>query len=79
MTAQSFQKGVIDRFERDKAVIALDDGQKIIWPISDLPEGLSEGQAVRLVLFTKEDDDDERQKLAKNILNEILKDKQSET
>ena len=78
MTSQCFQKGTVDRFENDKAVIVLDDGQEIIWPISEMPDGVAEGEAVRLVLFTKEDDRTEREKMAKTILNEILKDKESD-
>lgn len=74
MNKELFRKGVIDRFEGDRAVIRLDDGQNIIWPVSDLPEGLAEGAAVRLVLYTSETDEAEREKLAKTILNEILKD-----
>ncbi|MBU0648780.1 DUF3006 domain-containing protein [Patescibacteria group bacterium] len=78
MTDQCFQKGVIDRFENDKAVIVLDDGQEIIWPVSEMPDGATEGEAVRLVIFTKEDDRTEREKMAKIILNEILRDKESD-
>jgi len=71
---QNFQKGVIDRIEENKAVIKLDDGQQVIWPVSDLPEGLTEGDSLRLVILTAEEDGDAREKLAKQILNEILKD-----
>jgi hypothetical protein len=75
---QSFQKGVIDRLEGDKAVIRLDDGQQVIWPMADLPEGAAEGEAVRLVLYTAKDDQAEREQMAKTILNEILKDQSEE-
>jgi hypothetical protein len=74
MENQSFLKGVVDRFEGEKAVVRLDDGQQVIWPFNGLPEGLSEGEAVRLVLYTAKDDEVEREHLAKSILNEILKD-----
>lgn len=78
MTSPAFKKGVIDRFEENRAVIMLDDGQEIIWPISELPDGLTEGEAVRIVLYTKEEDRNDREKLAKAILNEILKDKKTD-
>jgi len=78
MENQSFLKGVVDRFEGDKAVVRLDDGQQVIWPVNDLPEGVSEGEAVRLVLYTAKDDEVEREELAKAILNEILKDEGDE-
>ena len=71
---QNFQKGVIDRFEGDKTVIKLDDGQQVIWPVSDLPEGLTEGDSLRLVILTAEEEGEERERIAKHILNEILKD-----
>jgi len=71
---QNFQKGVIDRFEGDKTVIKLDDGQQVIWPASDLPEGLTEGDNLRLVILTAEHEGEERERIAKQILNEILKD-----
>ena len=71
---QTLKQGVIDRVEGDKAVIKLDDGQQVIWPVSDLPEGLTEGNNLRLVIFTAQDDTREREALARQILNEILKD-----
>lgn len=71
---QTFKKGALDRLEEDKAVIKLDDGQQVIWPVSDLPEGLTEGDNLRLVLYTDQQETEEREKLAKTILNEILND-----
>lgn len=72
---QTFKKGVIDRIEEDKAIIKLDDGQQVIWPASDIPEGLTEGDNLRLVLYTASDDTAEREEMAKAILNKILKDR----
>ncbi|NIW00205.1 DUF3006 family protein [Candidatus Saccharibacteria bacterium] len=67
--------GVIDRFEENKAVIKLDDGQQVIWPASELPERLTEGDNLRLVLSTVGDGTAEREEMAKAVLNKILKDK----
>lgn len=66
-------KAVIDRFEGKSAVLVTDDKQKILWPIKNLPDDIQEGSAVRLVISTSKTDEEEREKMAKTILNEILK------
>lgn len=71
---QTFKKGVIDRIEENKAVIKLDDGQQVIWPVSELPEGLTEGNNLRLVLYTAPDDTKNQEEMARAILNKILND-----
>ena len=68
-----FLEGLIDRFEDKMAVIITNDGQKLLWPIKDLPLESEKGTAVRIVLTTSKTDSEEREKLAKAILNEILK------
>lgn len=70
---QTFISGAIDRFEGKTAVIKTEDGQEIIWPIKNLPDETAEGSAVRLLLSTKKTDEEEREKLAKTMLNQILK------
>lgn len=65
--------GKIDRFEEKMAVIVLAGGQNLLWPIKDLPEDAEAGAEVRLILSTAESDKQEREKTAKAILNEILK------
>jgi hypothetical protein len=73
-----FLKAVIDRFEGESAVIKLEDGQEIIWPKKDLPEDAKEGSALRLSVSTSQSDEEERTKLAKTLLNEILQPKKDE-
>jgi len=73
-----FLKAVIDRFEGESAVIKLEDGQEIIWPKNDLPEDAKEGSALRLSVSTSQSDEEERTKLAKTLLNEILQPKKDE-
>ena len=63
----------IDRFEGDKAVIKTDDGQEIIWPIDKLPDGANEGQIVKLFVGASKNEEKKREKIAKTILNNILK------
>lgn len=74
-----FLKAAVDRFEGDYAVIKTEDGQEILWPKKELLEGVREGTAVRLALSTSQTDEEERTKLAKTLLNEILQPKQDES
>ena len=67
----NFIKATIDRLEECFAVLRTEDAQEILWPLKNLPEGVKEGTAVRLVLKTNENDEEERKKLAKTLLNEI--------
>lgn len=76
MAEQYFIKGVIDRFEGKQAIIRLEDGQELNWPIKDLPEETEEGAVIRLVLSTAKTEEEERRKVAKSLLNEILKTEQ---
>jgi hypothetical protein len=71
-TAFPCQSGVIDRIEGEQVIIRLPDGQEINWPKKQLLE-FKEGAAVKLVIQTEGEAEQERQKLAKTILNEILK------
>ncbi len=71
----NFLKVVIDRIEGNSAVLKTDDGQEILWPTKNLPEDAKEGTAARLVLSTSRSDEEERTKLAKTLLNEILQTK----
>lgn len=73
-----FIKATIDRFEGEVAVIKTDDGQEILWPKKDLPEDAKEGSALRLNASTSQGDEEERTKLAKTLLNEILQPKKDE-
>ncbi|MFA5129020.1 MAG: DUF3006 domain-containing protein [Patescibacteria group bacterium] len=70
-----FIKAAIDRFEGDSAVIKTEDGQELLWPKLDLPEDAKEGAALRLSISTNQSDEEERTKLAKTLLNEILQNK----
>ena len=71
-------KATIDRLEDCFAVLKTDDAQEILWPIKSLPEGAKEGTVVKLVLSTSKTEEEERKKIAKTLLNEILEDSSSE-
>ena len=68
-----FLEGVVDRFKERMAVIITKDGQELLWPIKDLPTECEKGTTVRIVLATSKTDQEEREKTAKTVLNQILK------
>ncbi len=74
-TSRYFIKAVIDRFEKNQAVIRTDDGQELLWPIENLPDGTTEGGAIRLIVSASENDTQEREAIAKALLNQILQPK----
>ena len=71
-TALPYESGIIDRVEGNQVVIRLADKQEIKWPKSKLANA-KEGTPVKLTILTEAEAEQERQKLAKAILNEILK------
>lgn len=64
---------VIDRFEGEKAVLKLEDGQTLIVPIEFLPEEASEGDVLRLSFGNDREEKEKKENLAKSLLNEMLK------
>lgn len=73
-----FLRGVIDGFIEKKAVIKTEDGQKILWPIINLPEHIKTGDQIRLVLTNTATEQAERQEIAKAMLNYILSDERAQ-
>jgi len=70
---RKYVAATLDRIEGTTAVFQLDNGQKLNWPVANLPADLEEGGQVKLVLFTDKDEQEEREEMAKAVLNEILK------
>lgn len=62
----------IDRFEENKAVLKTDDGVTVIWPKSKMPTGVKEGGLLSFTISSGGDEEEERRKVARDILNEIL-------
>ena len=54
---ESSARGVIDRIESDMAVLVLDDGQELDWPVDNLPDDVKPGTAVILSLLPTEGND----------------------
>ncbi|KKS43250.1 hypothetical protein A3H03_00850 [Candidatus Kuenenbacteria bacterium RIFCSPLOWO2_12_FULL_42_13] len=63
----------VDRIEGRLAVLKLEDGQSLDWPIEKLPSDAHEGMAVKLFLSTAKTEEEEREKNVKTVLNELLK------
>jgi len=70
---QKYITCTVDRIEGNFAVLKTDDGQTINWPADKLSGDASEGSTVRLILSTSKTDEEEREKTAKAVLNQILK------
>ena len=70
-------EGKIEKFENRDAIIVLTNGQKVVWPINNLPEDAQVASEVRLSVSTAKTGEAELEKIAKVILNKILKTDQS--
>ncbi len=70
---RKFQLATFDRVEGEFAVLRFDNGQTMNWPKNELPAGVSEGDVLKVVLLNKEDEEEEREAMAKAVLNELLK------
>jgi hypothetical protein len=67
-----FLEAIVDRFEGEFAVLKLKTGDELNWPKSKLTPDIHEGSVVFLQAFSSQKTEEEREKLAKAILNKIL-------
>lgn len=65
-------KATLDRFEGDKAVLITESGDSIIWPKKSMPPETKEGEGLIIAITGDIQKDKDSQKLAKDILNEII-------
>jgi hypothetical protein len=63
----------IDRFDGMSAILKLEGGQEIHWPVKLLPDDAHEGVTVRLTLSTAASDEVERAHVARAMLNDVLR------
>jgi hypothetical protein len=70
---KNFLNGKIERFEGKQAIISLATGQELDWPIKNLPEGADQNTSVRILIKTSASDQQDKEELAKTIINKILK------
>ncbi len=62
-----------ERTDGTDAVLRLEDGREVRWPLASLPGSLAEGDGVRLRLATERSDEAERDALAARVLTELLR------
>jgi len=65
-------KGTIDRFEGDFAVVSV-DSESLDIPKAMLPESAREGDIVYITITKDGEETKSQEELARNILNEVLK------
>lgn len=70
---RKFLVGTVDRFEGTWAVLKMEDGQTLNWPREDLPSEVVEGGEIKIFLMTAKTEEEERERTAKAVLNELLK------
>jgi hypothetical protein len=64
---------IIDRFEGEQVVLKTENNETVLWPKNLLPIESKEGTALVFAITSDNDKEQDSKKLAKNILNEILK------
>lgn len=62
----------VDKIEADRVILLSDGNGEISWPKNKLPENIHQGMSLEFFISENGQSDDDR-KLAKEILNEILK------
>jgi ribosomal protein S1 len=66
-------KGYIKDIKKTKAIIKLKKGGEIEWPKFKLPKNCKNGSEITLALFSLNDSKNQKNFLAKQLLNELLK------
>jgi hypothetical protein len=63
----------LDRFEEEKAVLLDEKNQEIVLQKNMLPKGIKDGAVLVITIATDGAETSQREKKAKEILNEIMK------
>lgn len=66
------QKAKVKKITENKVLLICDDQTEIGWPLNLLPPNTNVGDIVKVIIHNSETDEQERQKLAKTLINEIL-------
>jgi len=66
-------QGIIDRLEGDTAVLRFSDNQELRVALVLLPDNIKEGSVINVSLSGDEEETEQRQVQAKELLNQILK------
>ena len=72
MEKKYFLNAKLEAFKETNAIFKAENGILYTWPIKNLPDNLKVGQTVRLSLSTEATEKEEREKVAKEVLNQIL-------
>ena len=70
---QFFISAKVETITENGAGLVLENGERINWPIDKLPYGTSKDQVIKLKIVTLEQNNKEKDVMARAILNEILK------
>jgi len=65
-------QGTVDRFEEKLAVIKLNDGTEVLWPVKNLADEITAGSKVQITISDNLNGQKEKEAMAKTLLNEIL-------
>lgn len=60
------------KLDEQSAVLKLIDGQTLNWPLELLPPGTKTNDPVKIIIHNKKTDEEERQRLARTLLNEVM-------
>ncbi len=71
-------EAVLERLEDDIVILKVAD-QKLSWPKKQFPKDVKPGERLFLELHSSEDLEQDQGKMAKSILNEILKDENADS
>lgn len=67
------QTVTVQAIEETSVVLLLPDGQTLTWPKDLLPPSIKKDQQLRVILHDKETESQEREALARAVLNEVMK------
>ena len=67
-------EAIVRGFDGTFAVLETADVQTVLWPIKQLPDDISIGMQVRILVSTEKSEEIEREKLAREVINSLLRD-----
>lgn len=66
------KQATVIRLDEQSAVLQLPDGQSINWPLDLLPPDTKVNDSLKIIIHNKKTDEEERQRLARTLLNEVM-------